>query len=104
MVCLGQLCPLQTTCPNIAYLLAGVGWVECSGTREGLELLKHYLAIAKMLVWVSTLLATNPKYSTAQAAMKKVNFIPARASTKRKERKDVGNTDLFALTQWHMRI
>lgn len=44
-----------------------------------MELLKHCLAIAKMLVWVSTLLATNPKYGTAQAAVKKVNFIPARA-------------------------
>lgn len=57
------------------------------GKERSLELLKHCLVIAKMLVWVSTVLATNPKRCMEQAAMKKVNFILVRASTKRKEKR-----------------
>lgn len=74
-----RLCPFPTSYPLPACLLA---WGE--GDRVEKEkasvLCKHSSVKAKTLV-TNTVLDTNPKHNNIWVAMRKVNSIPARAST-----------------------
>lgn len=69
---LSQLCVLITHCPPPVYLLGD----RVRKKESTSAMCKHYSAIAKHWCAFSTILATNLKHSTAQAAEKKPTSIP----------------------------
>lgn len=77
LVQLSWLCPLPTSCPPPAHWPLGWSWrgsLDAPTGSTGQQRTTHWCLI-------NSVTATNTKHSTMRAAIKKVNFIPARPST-----------------------
>lgn len=72
----GQLCPHPTSCPPPPSSL----WDDRRSSK-GLDSVQAHISDTENTSVICAVFSTNPKHCTMQAAIKKINSIPAKTST-----------------------